>query len=291
MLLNARLIFECALKEGTGKVKTANWPERKDSLPDTANANGHQWRDAVTAALDWWRDAGVDHAFIDDPQDWLAETRKPQDAAPPAPMKPLRELAAERTDSPVAIPKVSAREGWPATLEDFAPWWLAEPALAPAGLPRFAPLGANAADLMVLVPMPSADETDTLLSGRAGRLLDAMLATCGLERSRTYLASALPAHVPMPDWQLFRDSGLGDVLLHHIALAAPKRLLILGASGISALLGHDPPNLAQSLRAINQEGSPLPALPAWDLETMLQRPSLKGSFWSRWLDWTGTETI
>lgn len=291
MLLNARLIFECALKEGTGKVKTANWPGRKDSLPDTANAQDHQWRDAVAAALDWWRDAGVDHAFVDEPQDWLANARKPMDPATPAPMKPLRELAAERSDSPVAVPKVSPRAGWPSTLDDFAPWWLAEPALAPAGLPRLAPVGAKAADLMVLVPMPSGDENDTLLSGRAGRLLDAMLAAFGLDRSHTYLASALPAHVPMPDWQLFRDSGLGDVLLHHITLAAPKRLLILGASGISALLGNDPPNLAQSLRAINQEGPPLPALPAWDLEAMLQRPSLKGSFWSRWLDWTGTETI
>ena len=158
-------------------------------------------------------------------------------------------------------------------------------------LERLPPVGAQGADLMVLVPMPSADDGETLLSGRAGRLLDAMLAAFGLDRSRTCLASALPAHVPMADWQLYKESGLGDVLLHHIALTAPKRLLILGASSISALLGNDPPNLAHSLRAINQEGPPIPALPAWDLEAMLQRPALKAGFWSRWLEWTGTETI
>lgn len=259
-------------------------------MPDTANANGHDWDAAVTAALDWWRDAGVDHAFVDDPQDWLAEARKPREAAPPAPMKPLRELAAERDDSP-KVAKVSAKSDWPQTLETFAPWWLAEPALAPAGLKRLPPVGAQGADLMILVPMPSADDGDALLSGRAGRLLDAMLAAMSIAREQTYLASALPAHVPMADWQVHKESGLGDVLLHHIALAAPKRLLILGASGISALLGHDPPNLAQSLRAINQEGPPLPALPAWDLEAMLQRPALKAGLWSRWLEWTGTETI
>lgn len=259
-------------------------------MPDIANAQDHQWRDAVTAALDWWRNAGVDHAFVDDPQDWLSAARQPKEAAPLAPMKPLRELAAERDDSP-KVAKVGAKADWPTTLEAFGPWWLAEPALAPAGMQRLPPVGAQGADLMILVPMPSADDEGALLSGRAGRLLDAMLAAFGLDRPRTYLASALPAHVPMPDWQLHRESGLGEVLLHHIALAAPKRLLILGASGISALLGNDPPNLAQSLRAINQEGRPLPALPAWDLEAMLQRPALKAGFWSRWLEWTGTETI
>lgn len=259
-------------------------------MPDIANANGHDWDAAVTAALDWWRDAGVDHAFVDDPQDWLAEARKPKDAAPPAPMKPLRELAAERDDSPTVV-KVSAKADWPQTLEAFGPWWLTEPALAPSGLNRLLPVGGCGADLMILVPMPSADDGDALLSGRAGRLLDAMLAAFDIDRSRTYIASALPAHVPMPDWQHHKQAGLGDVLLHHIALAAPKRLLILGASGVSALIGHDPTNLAQSLRAINQEGPPIPALPAWDLEAMLQRPSLKGSFWGRWLEWTGTETI
>lgn len=259
-------------------------------MPDIANAENQHWRDAVTAALDWWRDAGVDHAFVDAPQDWLAEARKPKDAAQPAPMKPLRELVAERDDSP-KVAKVGAKTDWPQTLEAFVPWWLAESALAPAGLLRLPPVGVQGADLMILVPMPSADDGDALLSGRAGRLLDAMLTAFGLDRSSTYLASAVPAHVPMADWQLLKESGLGDVLLHHIALAAPKRLLILGASGISALLGNDPPNLAQSLRAINQEGPPIPALPAWDLETMLQRPALKAGFWSRWLDWTGTETI
>lgn len=245
---------------------------------------------ALTAALAWWRDAGVDHAFIDDPQDWLAQAR--QESAPPvpAPMKPLRELAAERSDSPVIV-KVADRSGWPQDLAAFADWWLTEPALAPAGLKRLVPTGPADASLMILVPMPSADDGDALLTGRAGKLLDAMLGAMGIDRAQTYLASALPAHLPMPDWETLRAAGLGEVLLHHITLAMPKRLLILGGSGISALLGHDPPNLAQSLRAINQEGPPLPALPAWDLEAMLQRPALKAGLWSRWLEWTGTETI
>lgn len=271
------------------KVKTANRTERNDRLPDFADAHGQGWRDSVNAALDWWRDAGVDHAFIDDPQNWLAEAQQPGLA--PLPVAPLtaRAAPAESRDSP-ALPRVGDRAGWPQTLAEFAPWWMSEPALAPAGLNRLAPLGEAQADLLVLVPMPSADDATQLLDGRAGKLLDAMLAAFALDRSRVYIASALPAHLPMPDWQACKAAGLGEVLLHHLALAAPKRVLILGTSGISTLLGHDPPNLAHSLRAINQEGPPTPVLPAWDLEAMLQRPALKAGLWSRWLEWTGIES-
>jgi uracil-DNA glycosylase family 4 len=255
-------------------------------LTNTGHAKHADWSEALTAALDWWRDAGVDGTFIDDPQDWLAQTHQTSDPQSPVPMKPLRELVAER-DSPPA-PVVSDRSGWPQSLEGFGAWWLTEGPLAPAGLPRLAPIGAANAGLMILVPMPSADDGGTLLSGRAGRLLDAMLSAMGIPRDETYLASALPAHVPMPDWAALRAAGLGDVLLHHIALAAPKRLLILGATGVSALLGHDPTNLAHGLRAINQESSEIAAMSAWDLDAMLARPALKAGFWGRWLEWTGT---
>lgn len=269
------------------KVKTANLTGRKDRLPETADVNHPNWSAALVAALDWWRDAGVDGTFVDVPKDWLAQA-KLADATPAViPMKPLRELVAER-DAPI-VPTVSDRSGWPQSLEAFSEWWLVEGALAPAGLRRLPPLGPAQADLMVLVPMPSADDSEGLLSGRAGRLLDAMLSSMGIVRDETYIAAALPAHVPMPDWEVLRTTGLGDVLLHHIALAAPKRLLILGASGVSALLGHDPPNLAHSLRAINQETSGMAAISAWDLDAMLARPALKAGFWGRWLEWTGTE--
>lgn len=258
-------------------------------MPDIADASHANWSEALAAALDWWRDAGVDGTFVDDPQNWLAQKVPQADGPPPpAPKKPLRELVAER-DSPQA-PMVSDRAGWPQSLETFGPWWLTEGPLAPAGLARLLPAGPARAKLMVLVPMPSADDGDALLSGRAGRLLDAMLAAMGIAREETYIASALPAHVPMPDWQALRAIGLGDVLLHHIGLAAPQRLLILGETGVSALLGHDPPNLAHGLRAINQETSGIAAISTCDLDAMLARPSLKAGFWGRWLKWTGTGT-
>lgn len=269
------------------KVKTANLTVRSDSLPDTGDARPHDWDVALTAALDWWRDAGVDGTYVDDPQDWLAAAQAASADQVTLPLKPLRDLMVATDSAPA--PEALDRSNWPARIEDFATWWLAETKLAPTGLRRLGPVGPARADLMVLVPMPAADDGEALLTGRAGRLLEAMLSAMGIDRAGTYLASALPAHVPMPDWSTLKTIGLGDVLLHHIALAAPKRMLILGASGVSALLGHDPPNLAHGLRAINQETAGMAVMPAWDLDAMLARPALKAGFWSRWLDWTGTQ--
>lgn len=256
-------------------------------MPDIGDARHNDLGVALAAALDWWRDAGVDGTFVDDPQDWLASSQVLSANQVAAPMKPLRELKAAADSAPA--PAVIDRSTWPARIEDFTPWWLSEAKLAPAGLRRLGPIGPARADLMVLVPMPAADDVEALLSGRAGKQLDAMLAAMGVDRTSTYLASALPAHVPMPDWSALKAIGLGAILLHHIALAAPKRMLILGASGVSALLGHDPPNLAHGLRAINQETAGMAVMPAWDLDAMLARPALKAGFWSRWLDWTGTQ--
>ena len=79
---------------------------------------------------------------------------------------------------------------------------------------------------MVLVEEPEAEDSEALLSGPEGRLLDAMLAAFGLKREDAYLASVLPRHKPAPDWNVLMQQGIGQVIAHHIGLAAPERLLV-----------------------------------------------------------------
>jgi DNA polymerase len=236
---------------------------------------------AIGAALDWWRAAGIDCDFVDDPQDWLA-------AARPAAKAPVVAKALE-PEAPPPPMVGGSREGWPPDLPTFGPWWMQEPTLAPAGLPRLAPRGPAGAALMILVVMPEADDGDRLLSGRGGRMIDAMLSAMGLSAEETYIASALPARVAMPDWAALAAQGLGAVLAHHIALASPRRLLIFGREGISTLLGHDSPQSLSNLRSVDHEQGSVPAISAYDLEAILAKPGFKAQLWNRWLDWTGTE--
>jgi len=246
---------------------------------------GHSFGGALEAALGWWAEAGVDMAFVDEPQDWLA-------AAPPAPaakatavLPPMEQKPTRASAHSAAVPVLAEdRSAWPQTLEDFSPWWMSEPSLAPRGARRLAPHGPRGARLMVLVPMPAEDDGETLLSGRTGKLCDAMLGAMGLDPAAVYRASALPARIALPDWAGLGAAGLGAVLKRHVALARPERMLVFGRSDISALLGHDLTHNAHHLRALNHENGSVPAGFEYDLETLLAKPIWKSGVWQRWLD-------
>lgn len=244
------------------------------------------WAAELAAAQAWWREAGVDLAFSDDATDWLAATRT-QAAQPFA--DPVLQASKSAPPTPPAKPRIGGdRASWPTTLEDFAGWWLTEPSLDPApAAQRVLPSGPHGAPLMVLVAMPEPGDDAALLQGRQGRLLDAILAAFGHSRDQVYLASILPRPIAAPDWAAMTAGGLGEVLAHHVALAAPQRLIVFGRD-VSSLLGHDPAQVAQSSLRFNHEGSSVPLTFAPSLEALLERPALKRGLWARWLDWTGT---
>lgn len=234
----------------------------------------------LAAALDWWREAGVDAVYSNEPRGWLADPEaqapaadaiKPVEAAPPPP--PAVKIGGPR----------SAR---PQDLAAFKQWWLTETSLDEGGLaPRIAPLGEVSAELMVLVPMPEEGDRDSLLSGPQAKLLDGFLAAAGLSPGQVYRAAALPRHTPLPDWPALQAQGMGEVLAHHVALARPKRLLVLGRV-ILPLCGHDPAQGAQKLRSFNHEGGRVPALYEVGLERLLHHWQSRARLWQRWLEWT-----
>lgn len=237
----------------------------------------------IAAAQAWWREAGVDFTFHDEPQGWLA------DEEPEQPLTPARPAA----PAPMAPPK--PRIGgdpstWPRDLAAFRNWWLAEPSLDVGGLsPLVAPRGAANARLMLLVPMPEAGDADSLLSGPEGRLLASLVTAMGLMPESVYLAAALPRHVPLPDWNQLGQDGLGEVLIHHIGLVAPERLMVLGTR-ILPLLGHDPAQAAPGLSELAIQGRQLPVLASYAPERLLGSARQRAGLWRSWLDWTDEGT-
>lgn len=174
----------------------------------------------IAAAIDWWREAGVDVEFADEPRAWLADP----EADKPAPVV----VKAPDEQVPVALELEigGPREAWPLDLAGFQRWWLAEPSLDEGGLaPRIAPSGEAGADLMILVPMPEESDTERLLSGRQGKLIDGFLAAAGIAPDKAYRASVLPRHTPLADWAQVERQGMGAVLARHVALVRPRRLI------------------------------------------------------------------
>lgn len=239
---------------------------------------GHTLGESLASALDWWREAGVDGDFTEEPRNWL---EKPEAPAPETPNS-VQEPVAKRPAAPAAPPLGGERGAWPLSLDAFAEWWRGVE--APGSGPAVAPRGEAQAELMVLVPMPEDSDREELLSGRQGELVANMLKAMGIERA--YLASALPRHARHPDWQALGRRQLGDILRHHIVLAQPQRVLILGRKMLP-LFGHDPAQATPIAGPMTLEGVRMPMLAAVGPETLLDRPRFRKTLWQAWLDWTG----
>lgn len=237
----------------------------------------------IGGAFAWWKDAGVDCDFGDTAIGWLAEAHPAGTSAPVAVApEAVRE---EQPHQPPVKPDLLGCAP-PQDLAAFRQWWLSEPGLdtiGPRG--RIAPLGDAGAGLMVLVMDPEAGDSQSLLSGAQGRLLDAMLRAMGMARAEVYLASVLPRHMPMVEAHALIEQGMREVLLHHIALAAPRCILAFG-SGIPPLLGHDTSLAAAALPKIYHENRSIPVLVAEGLDSLAAMPRLKARFWRKWLEWS-----
>ena len=250
-----------------------------------------RFADELGAALDWWRDAGVDTGFSDEPIDRLAEAAEERDRAAPAQMPQVQRAPRSGAQNPApsnAEPQQigGERADWPADLDGFRQWWMEAPSLEAGGTgPRIAPHGPPHAALMVLLAQPGPDDRESLLEGRHGQLFAAFLRAAGIEAAQVYYASALPRAIAMPDWTTLAASGLGELLKHHVALAAPQRLLILSRH-ILPLMGH---GMAQGSHLLTREHgmvNEVPVLAAAGLEELLRSARLRQRLWQDWLDWT-----
>lgn len=236
--------------------------------------------DQFAAACDWWREAGVDQDFLDEPEKLLKAPEVQSRQARAAAEKVKAALEAEAQKPMIG----GEKSAWPTSLEDFQQWWMTEPSLDEAGTQgRVAPRGPKGADLMVIVPMPEADDRDRLLSAGHGKLISNMLRAMEVNADKAYLASALPRHMPLADWAGPHAAGLGEIMLRHMELAAPKRVLVLGRD-LMPLLGQEKRQGVCDLALA--EGS-IQLLASFAPENLVATARLRADLWRRWLDWTG----
>jgi DNA polymerase len=249
----------------------------------------------LAAALAWWRDAGVDCAYRDEPVNWVAEdSPRPREGGNLGPDGGSSvEARGPRLRGDAVIPAAPVLDPitLPQDLAAFTRWWLSEPLLDDGRIAgRVPPRGERGAELMIIVPEPEREDRDRLLSGPQGKLLDAILAAIGVAPDKLYLASALPRHTPMADWAAAAQRGLGAALRRQVELVAPQRLIALG-SNVLPLLGNDLPNSGHFSLQLNHGELSVRLLAATDLGVMLARPRAKARFWQQWLDWTGPDRM
>lgn len=183
-------------------------------------------RDQALSLLGWWRLAGVDVMVDETPRDWLAPERAP--AAMPA---------ARASSVAVAPPPAPAVAALPVDLAALQAFLATNETLGEGR--RIAPRGAAESGLMILADMPEqADLAEgVLFAGQLGLLFDRMLAAIGRDRASAYLAPLSPVRPAGGRLAPTAMEPLSRLAKHHVRLAAPRALLLLGEAASRAILG------------------------------------------------------
>ena len=222
--------------------------------------------DRLTAAeaasvIGWWIEAGVDVAIQEQPRAWLGATATVTSPEP-------RTLAAPGPTQDI-----------PASLEAFRNWLGETPALpfAKTNARRALPLGIGAAEVMLLADMPTPEDVaeGQPIAGQAWDLTQRMLAAISFDRDQTYVAGLTCFHSPGTRLSGNDLEACATLARRHVALAKPKRLLLLGDAPCRALLGK--PLTAARGHVHKVEG--VRAVATFHPRFLLDRPSNKALAW------------
>jgi uracil-DNA glycosylase family 4 len=251
-------------------------------------------RDLV-AALAWQLELGADEAIGEAPLDRFAESAMPQQPAPAAPRGPSRPAPATALARPE--PEASAEGNTPRALAQSATTLeeLAEVMRAYEGSPLkkgarnfvFAD-GLPGARVMVIGEAPGGEE-DRIgkpFVGRAGQLLDRMLAAIGLARTApapedaAYIANILPWRPPGNRTPTQDEvTQFLPFIERHIALAKPDFILSVGNTPTKTLLDTTTGIKRMRGRWVRHLATGLPLLPSFHPAYLLRQPADKRLAW------------
>jgi DNA polymerase len=246
---------------------------------------------AIESLLAFWADAGVDAMLLDEPLDRIAAGR----FVPPAPPPRAAPAAAQpaRPRQPDVSSAVAAAQAAAAQAQDLAQ--LAEAIAAFEGCPlRFEGAARQAvvsrgrpdAPLMVIGEGPGAEEDAQGLPfvGRAGQLLDRMLAAAGLT-GRVFITNTVfwrpPGNrTPTPPEQMV----CRPFLERAIQLVGPKMLLLVGGASAKSMLQREEGILSLRGRWFEWRSAAgdleLPAMPTLHPAFLLRQAAAKKRAWS-----------
>ncbi|MFN3522330.1 MAG: uracil-DNA glycosylase [Phenylobacterium sp.] len=248
---------------------------------------------AAESLLAFWAEAGVDAMLLDEPLDRIAAGRiippKPPERRSEAPQKPAaaarggpdvsaaiaeaRRAAGEAKDLEALKAAIAAFEGCPIRFEGAA-----RQAVFARGRPD--------APLMVIGEGPGAEEDQRgePFVGRAGQLLDRMLAAAGL-KDRVFITNTVFWRPPGNRTPSAAEQMVCAPFVERaIELVAPRMILLLGAAAAKSMLKRDEGILSLRGRWFEwrsaDETLELPAMPTLHPAFLLRQPAAKKKAWS-----------
>jgi DNA polymerase len=251
-------------------------------------------RDDSLGILRWLVDAGADEAVLDAPVDRLSHIARGE-ARPRAVSGKASSPAPQTSATAVAAAAVSlstapgAARALAASCTNLAELRAAATAFEGCDLKRhcsntvFAD-GNPDSRVMLIGEAPGAEEDRRGLPfvGRAGQLLDRMLAAIGLDRTKSYITNVMMWRPPQN-----RDPSPEEAatclpfLTRHIELANPEILILLGAVSAKNVLGLTDGimRLRGKWGVYHCAGRAVPVMPTLHPAYLLRQPSAKRLAW------------
>ncbi|MBC7133399.1 MAG: uracil-DNA glycosylase [Roseovarius sp.] len=248
--------------------------------------------EAALASLAWQIELGATEAIGDAPvnrfalSDMAAPPKGRAAAAPPAPTP-----SAPAPPAPAGTDPVAAAEAAAAAAPSLAALEAAMAAYPHCALRQGARSlvladGHPGARVMIIGEAPGREEdlAGRPFVGRAGQLLDRMLAAIGLDRQATdparavYITNVLPWRPPQNrDPQPEEIAMMRPFVARHVALATPDFLILMGNISCEAGLGR---RGVTRLRGQWAEAFGRPALPMFHPAYLLRNPAAKREAWA-----------
>jgi DNA polymerase len=250
--------------------------------------------------LRWWIRAGVNEALDEAPHDCFAESAAAEERLAPNTLDAARETLRR---APETVPRAGPSGGRPPDAAEFSARALADAApdlealrSAMAGFDG-CPLKRTATQLVFADGVPGArvmfvgeapggdeDRIGRPFVGRAGQLLDRMLAAIGLDRGHVYIANVVPWRPPGNRTPTLQETqACLPFIRRQIDLADPEILICLGASAVQTLLGAT----GGITRArgtwfdyARESGPPIKALAMFHPAYLLRQPAQKRLAWA-----------
>ncbi len=261
----------------------------------------------LAAILRWYADMGVDLAIDGEPHDRFADCAKERAASPARPAPIASEVAPRQAPAAPRLAAGPARVSDPAAAlsQEAAAKAAREAAQAAQSLEELRAAleafegcalkrtasrtvfadGDPSSRIMLIGEAPGAEEDREGLPfvGRAGQLLNLMLASIGLQRSGVYIANTVPWRPPGNRAPSPQETAIClPFITRQIELVKPQVIVCLGAASAQTLL-----NLNGILRARGQwrdyslpSGASIPAMPTLHPAYLLRSPAAKRHVWA-----------
>ncbi len=250
--------------------------------------------EAALALLCWYIEMGADEAIGGEPANRFAPPPEPPPPAagvassavvPPTVLSPPRALAESLAEAAQSARRLAASAE---TVSELA---AAVAGFDGCALKRTATNtvfadGNPAAPVMIIGEGPGADE-DRIgrpFVGRAGQLLDRMLAAIGLDRQSVHITNVVYWRPPGNRTPTTAEiASCLPFVLRHIALVQPKVLVLCGGTATGALLpvGQGITRLRGRWFDLEIPGlaEPVPTLPMFHASFLLRSPERKREAW------------